>query len=210
MSRHPFSYPPTTDAILHQRWGVGNLTIEQAADVCGVSIKTWQRYESGITTIPKTSWYWLVTYTSGLIYHKNWDGWSFNDNKLITPEGYAYTPGEIRSIFFYKQMYRSKKITSPNVIQINLGIPEDVYIERLKWKYKFQSLMHVLLDLKSSIEDTDDHVIRSLSNQVTQSASAIVNSYSAMIKSLPTTEILEKESITMGYLSTFKTNDPIY
>jgi len=31
---------------------------------------------------------------------RQWDGWSIRGNKLVSPEGWEFTPGEIRSIPF--------------------------------------------------------------------------------------------------------------
>lgn len=79
---------------------VGRLTIEEASRLCGVSPRTWRRYEHGETTIPPGLALLLKVCAGGALPtdSSSWAGWRMFRGELYSPEGLAFRPGDIRSM----------------------------------------------------------------------------------------------------------------
>lgn len=87
---------------------VGRLSIEEAAALCGVSPRTWRRYENGQTPIPVGLARLLSICAAGTLpgAGRGWDGWRIFRGELLSPERVAFTPGEIRSLPYLHALVR--------------------------------------------------------------------------------------------------------
>ncbi|AOU98027.1 hypothetical protein BI364_08690 [Acidihalobacter yilgarnensis] len=99
---------PNADQIHHQRRLTAGLSEEQAAQIAGVSLRTWRRWERGESPMPTSAWQWFRTVTDGLPLVKDWEGWGFKDGKLWSPENEGFTPGQIRSLTYLQALSKAK------------------------------------------------------------------------------------------------------
>jgi transcriptional regulator with XRE-family HTH domain len=68
----------------------------EIARVCGVTVKTAQRWKSGATNPPRTS---LMILTSDLgCFDPAFAGWTIRRGKLISPEGWEATAQDVLSL----------------------------------------------------------------------------------------------------------------
>ena len=108
----PNDHPSASD-VYWQRWVIGGLNRKQAAELCGVSNRHYERWEKGISKMPRSTWAWFRVATSGGIASagKNWNGWSFGKGLLYNPAGTSYSAGDINSISFLHQQIANLKLT---------------------------------------------------------------------------------------------------
>jgi|SRR5579862_1390479 len=75
------------------------LNIKEIARICGVSLKTAQRWKSGQTVPPKTALQVLIRNLG--CFHPGWHGWTINEaGQLVSPEGWQASPGDVLAIQF--------------------------------------------------------------------------------------------------------------
>jgi len=73
------------------RWNIKEISL-----LCGVSLKTAQRWKSGQTVPPKSA---LMILSRDLGYlDPAWGGWTFANRTLASPENWIATPGDVLSI----------------------------------------------------------------------------------------------------------------
>lgn len=70
--------------------------INQIADVCGVSERTAARWKAGTTCPPKSA-LMMMAGDLGMLDRK-WRGWRIRADKLISPEGWEMTTGEVLAV----------------------------------------------------------------------------------------------------------------
>lgn len=70
--------------------------IKEISRVCGVSLKTAQRWKAGQTVPPKAA-LWLISGELGYL-DPAWTGWTLRGGQLTSPEGWRATPGDVLSI----------------------------------------------------------------------------------------------------------------
>lgn len=72
------------------------INIRDIARICGVSLKTAQRWKSGQTVPPKTA---LAVLLGDLgCFDRAWAGWCIRGNQIISPENWIATVGDVLSI----------------------------------------------------------------------------------------------------------------
>jgi transcriptional regulator with XRE-family HTH domain len=69
---------------------------EEIARRCGVSLKTAQRWKRGATRMPKTSAMILAGDLG--CFDPAWKGWILRKGQIISPEGWAVTPGDLLAL----------------------------------------------------------------------------------------------------------------
>ncbi|MBY7824325.1 VC1465 family Xer recombination activation factor [Vibrio fluvialis] len=80
------------------------LTTTQAAEMCCVTTQTWRRWESGRCPMnPCIFQYWLSVLEKRLLPRsglngQRWQGWHFDNGKLVTPYGEQLTAAQIESL----------------------------------------------------------------------------------------------------------------
>lgn len=79
------------DARKHAR-----LSLQEAADLCGMHRTTFARQETGESKVSLAA-YRLILMHSGWL-PDPFDGWSIGQGKLWTPEDVSFSPGQIRAI----------------------------------------------------------------------------------------------------------------
>ena len=94
---------------LHNR-----LSVEEVAELAGVSRATWYRYEKEGGMPPSMyGWLLVVTEKGGVgAGGPDWEGWYFKGGKLYTPENYYYTQGEIQGMRYMRQANNSYRNTN--------------------------------------------------------------------------------------------------
>tara|TARA_R110002096_G_scaffold366927_2_gene560265 strand:- start:1267 stop:1971 length:705 start_codon:yes stop_codon:yes gene_type:complete len=195
------SYQSTPANIRHQRWGVGSLSQEEAAELCSVSLRTWRNWESGKNKIPTATWNWFVTMTTGLVYHKDWEGWSFSNGKLMTPEGEEYSPGEVKSICFLKQVLERKKNEHKRQLPvIGMRMPE-VIAKRHEALGALGLLSQMCMNLQVNYEDNDDALLSQISNRLKTINQDTVNCRVEIIRELSPSREFKNYDDRMNYLS---------
>lgn len=73
------------------------LTIDQAADLAGVTRRTYQRQEHGHSRIHPAI-YRLFMARCGFMPDPAWRGWFIGQGKIWTPENWGIEPGELRAL----------------------------------------------------------------------------------------------------------------
>lgn len=97
-------YPATPSQIYLMRRITG-MTQKQMAKELEVSIRTYCRWETGETKMPKVYHTWLKQLSVGTEFGgPDWKGFYFKDGYLYTDSDYRYTAGQIRAIFMNKQL----------------------------------------------------------------------------------------------------------
>lgn len=76
-----------------------SMTTAEAARLCGVTTRTWQRYEKGSTRISPAAFQLLIIHATKCLpcAGKSWEGWRFWNDQLWSPENLAFNPGDIRA-----------------------------------------------------------------------------------------------------------------
>jgi hypothetical protein len=69
---------------------------EAIAALCKVNVRTARRWKSGERRMPETARMILVGDLGA--FDPAWRGWAFRDGKLISPEGWEVSPGDILSL----------------------------------------------------------------------------------------------------------------
>lgn len=73
---------------------------DEVARRCGVDIATARRWKSGVSRIPATASAILARDLAA--FDPAWRGWTVRAGKIISPEGWAYSPGEVLSLTFLR------------------------------------------------------------------------------------------------------------
>jgi len=80
------------------RFEIGGFSIEEAAAACHTSARTYKKWE---TTKNHPTWAKsILLCKAGILQDKGFQGWRIYEGKLISPEGYEFSSGEIRSIIY--------------------------------------------------------------------------------------------------------------
>lgn len=103
---------PFVNEIEYQRSVIGFISKAKAAELCDVDKRTWRRWESGKTSMPRATWGWFQAATGGgfAAGGPKWDGWSFYRGELVSPEGIGFTAGEVRCIPLFHTMIREREV----------------------------------------------------------------------------------------------------
>ena len=72
----------------------------EIAMLCGVDIATARRWKRGTSRIPMAARKLLAGDLSA--FGKEWKGWTIRNGKLISPEGWDYSPGDVLSLTFVR------------------------------------------------------------------------------------------------------------
>ena len=82
------------------------LTIEMAADMLDVTVKTIKNWEGHQSPIPYAS-FRLMRLAGGYnLIDKGWEGWAIWQGKLYSPSGRSFEPHELNYLANYMQMAR--------------------------------------------------------------------------------------------------------
>lgn len=85
------------------------ITIKEIARICHVDLTTARRWKKGARCPPKSA---LLLICGDLVaLDREWRGWRVRAGKLISPEGWALTPGEVLAIQIMRQqiaVYRAE------------------------------------------------------------------------------------------------------
>lgn len=102
----------TTDELKTARFDLGGINQEQAATLCGVTVATIKRWETGRGRIPKAA-YELIQYAAAgalpAVAGAGWHGWRFVKGKLTAPNGYQFTAGEVMNMPYLYQLAHIEK-----------------------------------------------------------------------------------------------------
>lgn len=168
--------------IVHQRFGVSNLTKQEAASLCGVTLRTWSSWESGERRMPYSTWCWFVTITEGIPMNGDWHGWKFFNGKLWSPENAGFTPGEVRAIPILRQTLSAFKAAdrqrqNPNAVQ-------EVIDQRIFERGRISMAAEVLASLMADVEHSKDPMLRGFYQPVQESALAVTRLQFKLLDSL--------------------------
>jgi len=86
------------------------LDLNSAAELAGRSRLTMRRQEAGICPVDLAI-YRLFLSVAGWAIDPSWNGWSFGQGKLWSPEGDGYQQGEIRQLIFLYQLLSAREKT---------------------------------------------------------------------------------------------------
>ena len=89
---------PTPEKLYYYRFGCGGLSIQQAADLVGVSKRTYRRWELGKAPIRLAAFRLIKLAASGYLPDPAWQDWRFYQGALYSPERVKFMPGEIRAL----------------------------------------------------------------------------------------------------------------
>lgn len=103
------------------------MSIEDVAAACGVKPGTVKLWESGKAKTPPYVDK-VIQFKSGFLPHTGWEGWRFWRGELWAPEGYHYTAGDIRAIFWLKRENETlrrelEKLRPKKQEPVQLGLP---------------------------------------------------------------------------------------
>jgi transcriptional regulator with XRE-family HTH domain len=91
-----FSNPhPTGDDLRQLRQHTGR-TIRDLASLCGVTTRTWARWEC--KALAPIAPYRLAMACAAWVPDPAWAGWSVGQGRLWSPEDVSFTPGDLRSL----------------------------------------------------------------------------------------------------------------
>jgi hypothetical protein len=88
---------PTQTSAVPEVYGIPAAEI---AALCGVDIATARRWKSGQSRVPMAARKLLAGDLSA--FGHAWKGWKIVGGKLVSPEGWDYTPGEVLAIPFLR------------------------------------------------------------------------------------------------------------
>jgi len=182
----PSESPSPND--IHNQRKLGNLTMQDAADACGVNRKTWRRWENGNNKMPKSTWGWFSIITSGaaIAGGPDWEGWSFHQGKLYSPEGWGgFTAGELRSWPYLHAQLAEHRLRirglEAELEQVQHSSPN---YERGKAVGQLDALGATAAQLMTEYEKSDDLLLQKLSNNLYDALKDIVSAQVPLIKAV--------------------------
>lgn len=101
------------------RWELAGWTKHQAAELLGVSLNHYQKWESGRSPVPAYVIKMIEVYACGFL--PGAPGWRWINGQLVAPNNDVFTPGQIMTItLLYAQIselkYQLKKHRPPVVV----------------------------------------------------------------------------------------------
>jgi len=91
--------PPPSPGEIQRRRKHAFLTIQQAAELCGVAHRTWKRWENGEARCPQAIWGWFQIMSGPAEIPQagpEWEGWNFYKGRLYAPSGWGgFHPGHL-------------------------------------------------------------------------------------------------------------------
>lgn len=139
--------------------------------------------------------------TTGLVYHKDWDGWSFKNGKLMTPEGEQYSPGEVKSICFLKQVLERKKNEHKRQLPVvGLRMPE-VLANRHQALGALGLLSQMCTNLQIDYEDNDDPLLVQISHRLKTINQDAMNCRVEIIRELSPTREFKSYDERMNHMN---------
>lgn len=80
--------------------------MQATADELGVDVRTIRNWERGQTRIPYSAFRLLRLLAGYKLVGKDWEGWSFGQNKLWTPEGRSFDHYHLRYVSIFISIAR--------------------------------------------------------------------------------------------------------
>ena len=106
------------------RANLAGLTLKQAAAMCGVSVRTVQRWQAAEAC---PVWFHaLCTALAGDLSRHGWDGWRVVRGLLVSPGGDLFRPGQLLGLrWTYGELQELRKLTRPGAqLALDLAISE--------------------------------------------------------------------------------------
>ena len=160
---------PFINEIEYQRRVIGFISKAKAADLCGVDQRTWRRWESGQTYMPRAVWGWFQAATGGgfAAGGPEWDGWSFYRGELVSPEGIGFTAGEVRCIPLFHTMIRTRDVDIRLLREENEWLKAEVQELRTRRTSAFalgqiDVLGMLMMQLTNEYRESGDLLVREL------------------------------------------------
>jgi hypothetical protein len=94
--------PMPSGADLADGRAVAGIPATRAAQLVGVSVRSWRRLERATRVRP--IYIRLVAWIAGSPPDPAWDGWRFAHGLLWSPEGSSFSPGDLRGIHYERQI----------------------------------------------------------------------------------------------------------
>lgn len=85
--------------LMRLRWEIAGWSKQQAADLLGVSLNHYQKWESGRAPIPKYAIKLIKAYACGFL--PEVPGWRCINGSLFTPNNDVITIGQVQAIPYY-------------------------------------------------------------------------------------------------------------
>jgi len=179
------THSPNPEKIKFQRFGISNLTKQQAAAQCGVSVRTWSAWEKGERKMPYSTWCWFVTVTEGIPLNGDWSGWRFFKGKLWSPENDGFKPGEIRALPLLHQTISAFRVNENR--RARGLVTDDIAQKRHVIRGQVSMVSQLMAILFSEFEHDDDLVIRNMHRPMHDAALEVTR---LQFKLLEATEVL--------------------
>lgn len=96
--RHPHFVWADPEQFRVERLTAG-LTQKTAAEYLGVSLRSIRNWERGANRVPYPAFRLVRMRARAIVHAEGWEGWRFGrDGALVSPEGYAFQPWELRNL----------------------------------------------------------------------------------------------------------------
>ena len=166
----PITLPekPTSQEIRKARKH-GNMTKEEAAEICSVSICTWRRWErEGGIRLSVWAWFRVVVYGGFVAGGKEWEGWKLYEGRLHSPEGWgAFTSSELRAWPYMHAQIRELKLVNRKLEEENAALKTSTeHEQRDNARGQVSTLQSVIGVLINQYEDHEDPLLDQLSKSL--------------------------------------------
>ena len=156
---------PSHSEVYEQRRVVGGMTTEEAAESCGVSLRTWQSWEQGTRKMPWAAWRWFQVVTAGLPLNDAWEGWHIERHIISTPEGDTYRPEDLLALPWLRA---AAKLRATDDRQ-SPGVTFRTLTDRHQVRGRLQTITNAIARLEDELrEDYEDRGLRNLADDMHQ------------------------------------------
>lgn len=160
---------PFFNEIEDQRCRIGFISKVKAAELCGVDKRTWRRWESGETPMPRATWAWFKAATDGgfAAGGPEWDGWNFYRGEICTPEGISFKPGEIRGTpLMFRRIHDYERVTE-ELREETEWLQKEIRElrarhEHTKVRGQLETLIYLIMRLMCDYKESESALVREL------------------------------------------------
>ncbi len=167
------THPPTTEEIYSQRWARGGISKARAAELCGVDKRTWRRWESGETYMPRAVWAWFRAATGGgfAAAGPEWDGWVFYRGELCAPEGTGFSVGEVRALPYTYALRHELSRNIQNLEEERAWLQQEVRMLHAKRDHtlalgQIKAIIYVMMQLMIEYRESEDKLIQEIAEDM--------------------------------------------
>ena len=178
---------PHTQEIRNQRRNA-HLSKKEAAEVCGVTIGNWRKWETGKVAMPRSTWAWFRVKTSGAFVAggPEWEGWALFEGKLYSPEDWGGLTAAVLRTWPYIHAQLSELRRKVNLLEDELSEAHNQISaptpDRARALGQLNTLGLLTGLVMNEYEDSPDKLLKQFSTNLYESMKSIAGAGTQLIQ----------------------------